>query len=205
MKVIEKIEGKRIETERLILRNYLESDFEDYWEYASQPNVGPRCGWTPHTQKDTALKRLIYETKRPFQFAIELKENHKVVGSIELDQTRETMLKELHCKAEETREIGCLLNEKFWGKGIMTEAMKAIIKYGFDYMGLKIITASFFEANIASGKVQMKCGMKPFCRNKNSVVWYETGELVDAIDCKITKEENDQIGEYKNLKIKIID
>ena len=117
----------RIETERLILRNYTEADIQDYWEYVSQPNVGPRCGWQPYTDMKKAVDRLRYETRKPFQFAIELKDSHKVVGSIELDKTK-------RC-TEETKEIGCLLSENFWGKGIMTEAMKAVIKYGFDYMG----------------------------------------------------------------------
>ena len=194
----------QIETNRLVLRNYTQDDMEDYWEYASQPNVGPRCGWTPHTNRESALERLIYETKRPFQFAIELKENHKVVGSIELDDTRPSILKTLDCKPSETREIGCLLNENFWGKGIMTEAMRAVIKYGFEYMGLRVIAASYFEPNIGSGKVQQKCGLKPFQRTKECFVWYETGKKCDSIDCKITREEYTKLQEYKTFTIKVI-
>ena len=193
----------RIETERLILRNYKESDLQDYWEYVSQANVGPRCGWPAYTEKEKAAERLKYETTKPFQFAIELKDSHKVIGSIELMETRDTMLEKLQCKPEETREIGCLLNENFWGKGIMTEAMKAIVKYGFDNMGLKVITAGYYEPNAGSGKVQMKCGMRPYQRLKDKIVWYETGKPVDAIDCKITREEYEQIEEYKSLEIKV--
>lgn len=73
-----------IETERLILRNYRLDDLEDYWEYVQMPNVGPRCGWPTYTDKEKAKERLKFETTRPLQFAIELKDTHKVVGSIEL-------------------------------------------------------------------------------------------------------------------------
>ncbi len=187
----------RIETERLILRNYTEADIQDYWEYVSQPNVGPRCGWPVYTEMEKAMERLKYETTKPFQFAIELKDNHKVIGAIELAQTK-------RCTTEQEREIGCLLNENYWGKGIMTEAMKAIIKFGFDKMGLKVIIAGHTEPNIGSGKVQLKCGLKPYKRIKDDGVWYET-KIVDTIYNKITREEYEQIEEYKSLKIKFED
>ncbi len=196
---------KYIETERLILRNYKESDFDDYWEYASQPNVYPRSGWPAYTEKKKAIEQLKREIERPFQFAILLKNNNKVVGSISLKPTRDGMLEKFNLLFNETKEIGYLLNEKFWGQGIMTEAMKAIIKYGFDDLGLKVITAGYFEPNIASGKVQAKCGLKPFQTTKDSVIWYETGKPAAAIDCEITKEEYDKMKEYKTLKIKVVD
>lgn len=163
----------KIETERLILRNYTEADLQDYWEYVTQPNVGPRCGWPAYTEKEKALQRLKLETTKLFQFAIELKDSHKVIGSIELAQTN-------RC-ADDEREIGCILNENFWGKGIMTEAMKAIIKFGFDHLGFKAVIAGFYEPNIASGKVQFKCGLKPYKVVENDGIWYQTGKPVNTI------------------------
>lgn len=195
----------RIETERLVLRNYTKNDLKDYWEYVSQPNVGPRCGWQPYTEIEKAAQRLEYETMLPFQFAIELKDSHKVVGSIELMKVKSEKLEQLHCKADEVKEIGCLLSENFWGQGIMTEAMKAVVKYGFDRLGLKVVIAGYFEPNTGSEKLQLKCGLKPYRRISDNDVWYETGKPVDTIYCKITREEYLSNDLYKNVKIKVVE
>ena len=68
----------KLETKRLLLRNYKDTDLEDYWEFVSQANVGPRCGWGVYTDKQKAAERLKYEISKPLQFAIVLKEKNKV-------------------------------------------------------------------------------------------------------------------------------
>lgn len=73
-----------LETERLILRNFKESDLDDCFEYASMKEVGPMAGWDPYTDKEKAHERLIYESNKPNQFALVLKSNNKVIGSVEL-------------------------------------------------------------------------------------------------------------------------
>lgn len=189
-----------IETERLILRNYRLDDLEDYWEYVQMPNVGPRCGWTAYTDKEKAKERLKFETTRPLQYAIELKDTHKVVGSIELMEPDENTKTEGN-----TKEIGCLLNENYWGKGIMTEAMRAIVKYGMDELKLDEIVAGYFTPNVASGKIQLKAGLKPFKTVKDMIVWYETGKYCDGVVCKITRQEYLDNPIYQNLQIKVKD
>jgi len=62
-----------LETERLILRNFIESDLEDYWEYVQMENVGPRAGWKAYTDKEKAKERLLIESTKSNQFAIVLK------------------------------------------------------------------------------------------------------------------------------------
>lgn len=182
-----------IKTQRLILRNYRMADIEDYWDYVQMKNVGPRCGWEPYTDKQKAIERLLLETKKPLQFAIvEAKEN-KVVGSVEL-MTRDGM-------AEDIKEIGCLLSEKYWNKGIMTEAMQAIIKFGFEYLGLKEIYAGYFAPNTASGKVQQKAGMQMCEVKKDFRNWYETNTPCDLIMNKITKQMYLNNPIYENLNI----
>jgi len=185
-----------IETERLILRNYTMDDLTDYWEYVTQPNVGPRCGWQPYTDKEEARKRLLYECGKPLQFAIELKETGKVIGSIEImDVKREER------DSKEVREIGCLLHESYWGNGIMTEALQAIITYCFTHLKLSTVCAGYYEPNGGSGKVQEKCGMTKYDKVKNYITWYLTGEPCDLIMTKIEKEEFEKNPIYKNLKI----
>ncbi len=186
----------KIKTERLILRNYKMSDIEDYWEYVSQPNVGPRCGWPVYTDKQEAVKRLQLETTKPLQFCIEYQK--KVIGSIEVFNVEEKDGKKI-C------ELGILLNENFWGKGIMTEAMKAIVKLCFDHLGIDVVTAGFFEPNIGSWRVQEKCGFKQYKTTPNFTKWYLTGEDCACIGTKIEKEDYLKIGFYKDFKMEIVD
>ena len=173
-----------IETNRLILRNYRIDDLEDYYEYVSQKNVGPRCGWPPYTDINKAKERLEIEIPKPLQFAIVLKSNNKVIGSIELMEPDENTKDK-----NSSKEIGCLLNENYWSGGLMTEAIKVIVKYGMENLNLNEIVAGYFEPNIGSGKALSKSGLQPFKRIENYTKWYETGEDCDAIITKITKEE----------------
>ena len=187
-----------IETQRLLLRNYTKDDFQDYWEYVSQPNVGPRCGWPPYTDKNEAIKRLELESGKPLQFAIVYKAENKVVGSIEIMEIKSSDGFDL----DTTKEIGMLLNEDYWGKGIMTEAMKAIVKYCFDELNQQTVIAGYYEPNTGSGKVQQKCGFKEYGLIENYTTWYLTGEKCSRINTKITKNDCLKMEEYKNMEIK---
>lgn len=72
---------KTLETERLILRKFVEDDLDDLFEYAQSPNVGPNAGWAPHkTKEDSAniLKMFIEEDE---VWAIVEKKSNKVIGS----------------------------------------------------------------------------------------------------------------------------
>ena len=189
-----------IETERLILRNYKIEDLNDYYEYVSQKNVGPRCGWPPYTDIEKAKERLEVEVKKPLQFAIVLKAENKVIGSIELMEPDENTKNQNNSK-----EIGCLLNENYWSGGLMTEALKVIVKYGIEHIGLDEIVAGYFEPNVGSGKALLKAGLKPFKRIENYTKWYETNEDCDAIITKITKQEYDLNPIYRNWNITFLE
>ena len=187
-----------IETKNLILRNYTMNDLEDYWEYVSQPNVGPRCGWEPYTSKEAAKERLEYECGRPLQFAIELKSTGKVIGSIEVMEPKRDCT-----TTDNAKELGCLLNENYWGKGVMTEALTSIVKYCFDDLRVEEVVAGYFEPNVGSGRVQEKAGLVPFGRIENYITWYLTGELCDCILNRIGREEYLKNPLYRNLEINV--
>ena len=76
----------RIETERIILRPWKETDAEDFYEYARVEGVGQMCGWLPHKdleESKTILNLFIQDKKT---FALELKETGKVIGSLGLEE-----------------------------------------------------------------------------------------------------------------------
>ena len=161
MNAIFTVNGKRIETERLILRGFEQSDLEDFYEYASVEGVGEMAGWAHHESIDKSaeiLGRFIEEDKT---FAIVLKENNKVIGSLGIEKYGlEEKLTEFDGYLG--REIGYVLSKDYWGMGIMPEAVGAVINYLFSDMNLDFLTCGYYDFNSQSKRVQEKCGFKPY-------------------------------------------
>ena len=153
--------GVRIETERLILREWCLDDLDDFFEYASNPKVGPMAGWLPHQNKDDTLailKRFI-EGKRTF--ALVYKENNKTIGSLGVEYYgREDDLSEFF--SYNGRAIGYVLSEDYWGRGLMAEALKAVIDYLFNNLNYDFLLCGRFDFNYQSQRVQEKCGFVPY-------------------------------------------
>jgi len=176
----------QLETERLILRNYKMTDLEDYWEYVQMEDVGPRCGWPAYTDKSKAKERLEVESKKQYQFAIELKSSHKVIGSVELMDTKTERYP--NCDIKNSKEIGFLLSKNYWGHGYMPEAVKEVMRFAFDDLGVDKIYISHAERNTNSGRVQEKLGFKIIGRVEEYREWVD-GQMTDSIIRCMTKEE----------------
>ena len=176
----------QIETERLILRNYQITDLEDYWQYVQMEDVGPRCGWPAYTDKQKAKERLEIEINKPNQFAIERKESHKVIGSIELMEVKEERYP--NCDLTNAKEIGFLLSKDYWGNGYMPEAVKGVLQYAFEMLNVDKVYISHAEKNFNSARAQEKVGFKIIGRVKNYRQWVD-GTLTDSIKRCMTKEE----------------
>lgn len=156
-----KINGKILETDRLILRAFKLEDIDDFYEYASVPDVGEMAGWNHHKDKDESLIILSRFIESDKTFAILLKENKKVIGSLGVEKYNdEDKLEEF--KDYKGREIGFVLSKDYWGKGIMKEAVDRVIEYLFDEIGLDFLICGHFEWNKQSRRVQEKCGFKPY-------------------------------------------
>ena len=156
-----KINGKIIETERLILRPFKQSDLDDFYEYASVEGVGEMAGWKHHENKEFSQEILDLFINEDNTFAIVLKENNKVIGSLGVDEYgMEQALSEFF--DYEGREIGYVLSKDYWGKGLMPEAVKAVIDYLFNIQNLDFLTCGYYMFNNQSKKVQEKCGFKSY-------------------------------------------
>lgn len=88
----------------------------------------------------------------------------KVVGSIGIEKYDETLLEEFSNKYG--REIGYVLSKDYWGKGLMTEVVKTVIKYLFDFEKLDFIVCGHFHENEKSWRVQKKCGFNHYKKRK---------------------------------------
>ena len=163
MNAIYKINGKAIETERLILRAFRESDLADFYEYASVEGVGEMAGWYHHESIEESTEILDMFINEDKTFAICLKENGKVIGSLGIEKYGlEDRLTEFD--GYYGREIGYVLSKDHWGRGIMPEAVKAVIDYLFNNLNLDFLTCGYYDFNTRSKRVQEKCGFKPYRR-----------------------------------------
>lgn len=155
------INGLHLETERLILRPFTQADLYDFNEYASVEGVGEMAGWKHHESLEKSqmiLHSFIDEDKT---FAIVFKETGKVIGSLGVEKYGlEDALTEFY--GYKGREIGYVLSKDFWGKGIMPEAVKAVIDYLFNTLKLDFLLCGFYDFNSRSKRVQEKCGFKPY-------------------------------------------
>ena len=156
-----KINGTVIETERVILRPFKESDLVDFFEYASVEGVGEMAGWCHHESMDKSkeiLDRFISEDKT---FAITLKESGTVIGSIGVEKYgMEEKLSEFFELSG--RELGFVLSKDYWGQGIMAEAVNGLIDQLFNKIGLDFLLCGYYDFNAQSKRVQQKCGFKPY-------------------------------------------
>ena len=156
------ISGVVLHTERLVLRPWKMDDLEDFYEYAKVDGVGQMAGWSPHKDIEESRAILTRFVVHKRTFAIEC--NGKVIGSVGIEFYNEEHLPEF--KAMKGREIGYVLSKDYWGQGLMTEAVKAVIRYLFEDAGLDIIFCGHFLRNNRSARVQEKCGFVHYLYDK---------------------------------------
>ena len=148
---------QRIETHRLILRPFRIEDAEDMFEnWASDPEVTRFLTWPAHTGVEVSRMLLNdwiprYADGGYFNWAIEWKENGRVIGNISVVRFIEEL---------ETADIGYCMSRAYWGRGIMPEALRAVTDFLFDTVGVNRITACHDLNNPKSGRVMRKAGMK---------------------------------------------
>lgn len=156
-----KINRKVIKTNRLILRAFNQTDLDDFYEYASVDGVGEMAGWKHHESKDESQKILNMFIKEDKVFAIVDKTINKVIGSLGIEMYgMEDKLTEFNNL--QGREIGYVLSKDYWGKGIVPEAVNAVIDFLFNDLNLDFLLCGYYNFNNQSQRVQEKCGFFPY-------------------------------------------
>ncbi len=143
-----------LETERLILRPWKESDAESLYEYAKDPDVGPIAGWPTHQSVEESRTVIKEEFSIPECYAICEKENDIAIGAIALKLNGQTDMTE----RDDECEVGYWLGKPFWGRGYMPEAAREIIRHGFEDLGMTTIWCGYYDGNEKSRRVQEKVG-----------------------------------------------
>ena len=176
------ISDVKLYTKDLILRPWNLGDVDDFFEYASVDGVGQMAGWLPHQSKDESLFILnkFIEHKRTFALVYQ----NKVIGSLGIEKYKEDVLPEL--SDYKARELGFVLSKDYWGRGLMKQAVDAVIDYLFNEINLDVIVCCHFSDNRQSQRLQEKCGFKP----------YKTYIYDSHIEKRMYGEENDN----RNIK-----
>ncbi len=144
----------KLETERLILRPWEESDAESLYEYAKEPAVGPIAGWPVHTSVENSREIIRTVLSAPETYAVCLKEDNKAIGSVGLIPPMQS-----HTKAADTEiEIGYWIGVPFWGKGYIPEAVRELQHRVFVDLGYSAIWCGYYDGNTKSKRCQEKCG-----------------------------------------------
>ena len=174
-----------LQTERLILRRFVESDAEAMFQnWASSAENLIYVTWDPHPDVEVTRNSILnwvasYANPNYYKWAICLKENpEQVIGDISIVAIDEN---------DSSCEIGYVLGEAYWGNGMMTEALKVVLDFCFTQAGFQKVRARYVSLNPASGRVMEKAGMSYLKTITNGVE--RKGYLADLIYYQISKKD----------------
>lgn len=142
-----------LETDRLILRPWQESDAEDLYNYAKDADIGTMADWSPHKSMEDSLQVIRTVFSAPETYAMELRESGKAIGCVGL------LLEDGYLDtADDETEIGYWVGKPYWGQGLVPEAVKAVAAHTFNKLGKNRLWACCFTDNHRSQRVLEKCG-----------------------------------------------
>lgn len=144
-----------IETPRLTLRRMSLRDAHDLFDYSQDPEVARHVLWSAHRSvwETKAYIRYILQQYRfgePSSWCIVERETRRVIGTIGFMS---------YSADNATVEVGYSLARSHWNRGLMTEALQAVLRECFETLKLHRVEAQHFSLNPSSGRVMAKCGM----------------------------------------------
>ncbi len=147
-----------LQTERLILRPWRDSDAESLFRYARDPGVGPACGWRPHTSVMDSAQVIKEVLSVPESYAITLKEAFADAAAGEAVGSIGILLGSKGGHGPKEAEIGYWIGVPFWGKGYVPEAVNEIMRHCFEDLSMETLWCGYYDGNEKSKRVQEKCG-----------------------------------------------
>lgn len=131
--------------------------------------MGEMAGWAHHRSIEESRRILELFIREKKTFAMELRESGTVIGSVGVETYDERVLNEPDLGG---REIGYAMGIEHWGKGLMTEAVRAVIECCFQRLDCDFLVCGHFAANNRSRRVIEKCG---FCFVKENTYTTQIG------------------------------
>ncbi len=146
-----------IETKRLILRPWQESEAGILYKYACDPDIGPVAGWMPHTSVENSLEIIRTVFAAPEVYAVVLKATGEPIGSCGIMFTNSLHTADMK---DGEAEIGYWIGKPYWGQGFIPEAVKALLSRCFNELRLRTVWCGYYEGNNKSKRVCEKSGFK---------------------------------------------
>ena len=177
-----------LDTPRLRLRRLTMRDAEDIYRYCRDPAVARHVLWEAQRSICDARAYLRYMIRRyrahePASWGIEYAETGRIIGTIGFMWIQTD---------NNAAEVGYSLARDYWNRGIMTEALEAVIRYGFEGMELNRIEAQHETTNPASGAVMRKCHMQREGTLRGRL--FNKGRYVDVELYAILRRDYDRLG-----------
>lgn len=136
-------------TERLILRRPDDRDVDAIVSVVGDWEVARRLARVPHPYGPADARFFLdHVVPAEWVWAVSLRECDALLGAIGLTPEQ----------GVDAAELGYWLSPTYWGNGITTEAARAVVAFGFENLGLPVLTSGYFEDNAASGGVLRKLG-----------------------------------------------
>lgn len=160
----------QIQTERLLIRDFKEADFDAVYAYGSDPAVVRYMVFPPSTPESSGehlarcMAQADQQPRTSYDLGVALKATNQVIGGISLGMV------------DQERGEGAfsyLFNRTVWGQGYATEALWAMVRFGFEQLALRRLADGCDVRNLASARVMEKCG---FC-----CVSEQNGERIYAL------------------------
>ncbi len=172
-----------LDTERLQLRQILPTDTEDMFAYASKKEVTRYLLWSPHPTRAYTEKYIAYLQERYragdfYDWAVVLKDTGRMVGTCGFTKFD---------VSSNSAEVGYVLNPSVWGQGYATEALTAVLRFGFQKLHLHRAEACYLEENTASRRVMERAGMKFEGIRRDSII--VKGHYRNVGVCSVLAEE----------------
>lgn len=173
-----------LQTNRLILRPWEDSDAESLFEYAKDPAVGPAAGWPTHQSVEESMSVIQTVLRRPESYAVCLQSDGEAIGAIALKQNGDTDLTD----REDECELGYWIGRPFWGQGLIPEAASALLRRAFEDLGMRRVWCAYYEGNARSKRVQEKLGFRHQWTAENVDVPLLHEKRTGYVNC-MTKED----------------
>ena len=177
-----------LKTPRLRLRRLTMRDAQDIYRYSRDPEVARHVLWDAHRSIGDARAYLRYMLRRyrgreAASWGIEYLETGRVIGTIGFMWIQDE---------NASAEVGYSLAREYWNRGIMTEALQAVIRYAFDGLDLNRVEAQHETTNPASGAVMRKCHMTKEGTLRSRL--FNKGRYVDVDLYAILRKDYNRLG-----------
>lgn len=168
-----------LQTERLLLRPFMESDAEDLYTYASNPEVGLPAGWEPHTSAEYSKEIIQTVFSSPEIYAVCRKEDARAIGCAGFHRND-------IAETEDEYELGYWIGKPYWGQGLIPEACRELLHHAFEDLCMQRIWCGHYEGNSRSRRVQEKLG---FAYHHTTIGLKVLGEIRTGHVMLLTKED----------------